>query len=202
MISILDRAHGLMARGGRASFLRPLGLVLFLLALALCFPGCTPKKQKVEELKKWPFESKGIRLSYKADPNLNMYNEQSHTLAVCVYQLIDPNAFNALKIDQAGVVKLLECKRFDESVASSEKLIIHPGDEETVAFDRAEDARFFALVGGYYNLWPGHVSKLMLIPVRIETTGFIVKKRAFVPAELNVTLFFGPEEIQQILEEK
>lgn len=171
-----------------------MGLLLLLTAMTA---GCSGK---VEELDKWPFEAKGIKITYRADLDLNAYEGQSHTLFICTYQLSDPNAFNDLRIDSSGVVKLLECRRFDESVSSSESFVIHPGDEEILVFDRAEEARFFGVVAGYYNLWPEHVTKLLLIPVTIERTGLIFKKRTAVPGHLSVNLYFGPEEIQQILE--
>ncbi len=183
--------------GGKAP--RPLarGLAVMLtLALASVF-SCA---KKIEELEKWPFQAKGIKMTYRADPNLNVHDDEAHTLFVCMYQLIDPNAFNDLKASREGVIKLLECQRFDESVASSEPLVVHPGDEETIVFDRAEDARFFGVVAGYYNLWPGHVSKLVLVPVRIEKSGFFIRKHTAVPDKLEVRFYFGPEEIQQTLE--
>ena len=169
-------------------------IIFVLVALSL---SCSKKDVEVE---KWPFESRGIKITYTCDKNLNVYNGQPHTLLLCVYQISDPNAFNELRMDRTGVIKLLECKRFDPSVSSSDRIILHPGDEETVIYDRAEDAKFIGVVAGYYLLWPRHVSRLLLVPVEIEESGTIMKKRTATPGQLMVNLYFGPEEIQQRLE--
>jgi type VI secretion system VasD/TssJ family lipoprotein len=156
--------------------------------------------KKVTELDKWPFEARGIKISYKADLELNLYQNKPHTLFVCIYQMKDPNAFNELRLDRTGLMKLLECKRFDQGVSSSESLIVHPGDEETIVFDRAEDARFVGVVAGYYSLWPVNVTKLVLVPVKIEKSGWLIRKKVAQPGQLSLKLYFGPEEVQQILE--
>jgi type VI secretion system VasD/TssJ family lipoprotein len=156
--------------------------------------------KKVTELNKWPFEARGIKISYKADPELNLYENKPHTLFVCIYQMKDPNAFNELRLDRTGLMKLLECKRFDQGVSSSESIIVHPGDEETIVFDRAEDARFVGVVAGYYSLWPINVTRLVLVPVKIEKSGWLIQKKVAQPGQLSLKLYFGPEEVQQILE--
>ncbi len=170
---------------------------LFILAAAVIGSGCPDKKVKLE---KWPFESRAVKLHYIADEKLNYYDGQPHTLLMCVYQLSDPNAFNELRMDRGGIQELLECKRFDKSVASSDKLVVHPGDEETIVYDRAEDARFVGVVAGYYELWPNHVTRLVLVPVKIEVTGRFIRKKTAMPAKLNLGLYLGQAEIQQILE--
>jgi len=182
----------------RLAGIRPVLILLAIshLGLFLVF-ACSKKDVEVE---KWPFESRGIKISYVCDKNLNTYDGQAHTLFLCVYQLNDPNAFNNLKMDRTGILKLLECQRFDPSVSSSDSMILHPEDEETIVYDRAEDAKFLALVAGYYHLWPNSVTRLLLVPVKIEESGMIFKKRKAVPGPLQVKLYFGPEEIQQSLE--
>jgi len=179
---------------------KPFCSVLSMMCLIVISTGLVSCSGKIEELKKWPFEAKGIRVSYRADQDLNTHHGEAHTLFVCVYQLSEPNAFNELKIDRNGVVKLLECKRFDESVSSSESMVVHPGDEDVLILDRAEDARFCGIVAGYYNLWPEHATKLLLVPVKIEKSGWLRKKRTAVPDRLEVNIYFGPEEIQQVME--
>jgi predicted component of type VI protein secretion system len=119
---------------------------------------------------------------------------------MCVYQLSDPNAFNELRMDRGGIQQLLECKRFDKSVSSTDKVIVHPGDEETIVYDRAEDARFVGVAAGYYELWPEHVTRLVVVPVKVEVTGRFIRKKTAMPDKLELGLYLGPAEIQQILE--
>ncbi len=185
--------------GGSPGFFR-LRTVLSWCALCLLLSAHLSCSKKIVELEKWPFEAKGIRIAYAADEALNLYEGKPHTLFVCVYQMSDPNAFNDLRMDRVGLLKLLECDRFDESVSSTDHFVIHPGEEDRVIYDRAEDARFVGVVAGYYRLWPKHATRLLLVPVKVEESGRFIKKKTAVPAPLSVNLYFAPNEIQQILE--
>jgi predicted component of type VI protein secretion system len=182
------------------------GTIILGVILAL-FVSCSKKpdvpklpKSKIEEIKDWPYEDKAIKLKFRSDANVNIHNQQNHTLFVCIYQLIDPNAFKDLTANEEGVKKLLACQRFDTSIASSDRLIVHPSEEETRSYARAEKAKWVAVVAGYYHLWPYHVFELIQVPVKIEKSGIIFKKAKAVPGPLDVSLYFGPEEIQRIQE--
>jgi predicted component of type VI protein secretion system len=87
------------------------------------------------------YQKGAIVLHLKADPRLNLYQRSPHTLSLCIYQLRDPNGFNQLAGDQAGLYKLLECSRFDGTVAMATRLDVQPGTESTQALDRAEGVR-------------------------------------------------------------
>jgi type VI secretion system VasD/TssJ family lipoprotein len=189
-------------RTGRASRgrARPwgTGLVFLLLTAALFLPAsCENKIEKIEE---WPYQERAIKIKYKADPDLNIHDEKDHTLFVCIYQLIDPNAFRDNTSSRDGVVKLLSCERFDQSFASADRLVVHPGGEEIKTYSRAENAQWVGIVAGYYNLWPEHVHELVQVPTKVEKSGIFFKKEKMVPGPLNLNLYFGPEEIQRIVE--
>lgn len=173
---------------------------LFLLlippTLLILNTSCTPKNIPPPE--HWPLETKAINLNYKADDKLNLYGDKPHTMIMCIYQLTEPNAFNNLRKDQDGLVKLLECSRFDKSVASNNKIFVYPGDEDSVILDRGENVKYFGVVAGYYNLWSDHVSHLFVIPTKIGLDGWIIKKPVAKPAELTIQLYLGPQEILEI----
>jgi type VI secretion system VasD/TssJ family lipoprotein len=172
-------------------------LITTLLILVFVFISAASCKKVVPPPEIWPFEKKGVKIVFRADENLNLYEGEAHTLAVCCYQLSKPNAFHALKKNKEGILDLLKCTRFDDSVASSEKIIIQPGDRKTVLLDRAEDARLVGIVAGYYNIWPNHVIRTELIPIEIERKGVINRKEVAYPGQLSLELFLGPEEIME-----
>jgi type VI secretion system VasD/TssJ family lipoprotein len=136
----------------------------------------------------WRYEKQAVRLHLKSDSQLNLYRGSAHTLLLCVYYLRDPNAFNQLIEDQDGLSKLLECSRFDPSVASTKRVVVQPGDELTDSLDRAEGAKYVGLVAGYYFLQKEKVSRLYQIPVG----GMISKK----PEILNIDLYLAPQDIR------
>jgi type VI secretion system VasD/TssJ family lipoprotein len=166
-------------------------LFLWLLALGVCSCGSRPLPPP-----EWRYEKEAIQLHLKADFQLNLHEGTPHTLLVCVYQLKNPNTFNQLAGDNNGLYKLLECGLFDASVAGSERLIIHPGQDLTFRLNRAEGAKYVAIVAGYYLLHKERMVRLFDIPVIIEKKGWIKRTKISKPDLLNIELTLGPQQIQ------
>ena len=143
----------------------------------------------------WVFERDAIRLHLNADAQLNLRNEVPHTLLLCVYQLRDPIAFDRLAADTAGLYKLLECELFDGSVATSNRLIINPGQDQNQLFDRAAGVKYVAIVAGYYTIEKNRIVRLFDIPVVIEKTGLLFGKKKQKPGIIDIHLTLGPKQI-------
>jgi type VI secretion system VasD/TssJ family lipoprotein len=143
----------------------------------------------------WQYEKEAITLHLKADADLNLEEGSPHTLLLCVYQLKDPNVFNQLAGDDDGIYKLLECELFDVAVATSKKLIARPGQDMNFVFDRAEGAKYVAVVAGYYVLQKDRMIRLFEIPVVTEKKGFFVRKKLQKPGPLTIELTLGPRQI-------
>jgi predicted component of type VI protein secretion system len=101
-----------------------------------------------------------ITVVIKADPQLNRFGKNAHTLFLCLYQLKDPNGFNQLAQEKGGVSRLIECGRFDATVASVRQLVVQPGQELKEIRDRAEGARFIGVATGYYGMGKEKVTEL------------------------------------------
>ena len=166
---------------------------LFLLLIAFGVYSCASQPLAPPE---WKYEKEAIQLHLKADFQLNLHEGMPHTLLICVYQLRDPNTFNQLAGDNNGLYKLLECGLFDASVAGSERLIIHPGQDLTFTLNRAEGAKYIAIVAGYYFLYKERMVRLFDIPVIIEKKGWIKRTKILKPDLLNIELTLGPQQIQ------
>jgi predicted component of type VI protein secretion system len=106
---------------------------------------------------------------------------------LCVYQLRDPNTFNQIAGEDEGLSKLLEGSRFDSSVTSSKKFVIHPDTEISETLDRAEGAKYVCIVAGYYELEKDQILRRIPIPLSIFTKQ---------PKKLNIDLILGSQEIQ------
>ncbi len=145
----------------------------------------------------WRYEKDGIRLHLKSDPQVNLFQGEPHTLVICLYNLSDPNAFNQLVGEREGLTKLLECGRFDPSATSSKRMVIQPGQEVNEAVDRAEGAKYVALVAGYYSLQKEKMVRLFPIPILEESKGLVFRTKTSIPAILNLDLYLGPQEIQE-----
>jgi len=163
--------------------------ILFLLTAAIgaCASTLPPPQ--------WEFERDAVKLHVKADPQLNLKNDVSHTLLLCVYQLRDPIAFDRLASDTAGLYKLLECDLFDASVATSNRLFVHPGETHNYVFDRAAGVKHIAVVAGYYTIQKERIVRLFDIPVVIEKMGLLWGKKKQKPGGMEIQLTLGPKQI-------
>lgn len=144
----------------------------------------------------WVYEKGGVQLGLKADPLLNLYDNSPHTLAMCVYQLTEPNVFNQFINNREGLTKLLKCNRFDPSVASFHRLSIQPGKQRSESLDRAENAKYIAIAAGYYSLQKENMIRLFEIPVVVEKKGWFRRRTTSRPGPLNLYLYLGPQEIK------
>lgn len=168
-------------------------LVFFLLIPFLFSCASAP----VEPVK-WGYEKDAIELHAKADKLLNYKNKKAHALVVCVYQLTTPNAFNQLADNREGLYTLLECSNFDPaSVSVSKQIVVSPGKDVNIKLDRAEGAKYVALVAGYYaTIEKDKITRLYQIPEIKETKGFFRKTTTVKPGKLDIDLILGSKQIQ------
>ncbi len=156
-------------------------LLLFVIIVLFCSCASVPE---------YKYEKEVISINLTGDYRLNLYQGSPHTLVICTYQLRDPNAFNQLIEDKVGLSKLLECSRFDPSVTYSKMLVIQPGQELKEILDRAEGTKYIGFVAGYYYfLEKERAVRLFEIPLSTISKS---------PKKLNIYLYLGPQEIQDI----
>jgi type VI secretion system VasD/TssJ family lipoprotein len=165
-----------------------LGCLLMVGLLVSCAAQPVPPPQ-------WTYEKDALQIHLIADPKLNFESGVPHTLVTCVYQLKDPNAFNQLSEDINGIYKLLDCGLFDAGVATAKRLIVHPGQDVNVLLDRAEGAKYVAVVCGYYILEKARMIRLYEIPVAVEEKGLVKRTKTALPQKLKVDVNLGMEQI-------
>ena len=167
-------------------------LVCFLLAPFIFSCASAP----VEPVK-YGYEKDAIELHLKADKQLNYKDKKAHALVICVYQLISPNAFNQLSGSRNGLNSLLECSVFDPTgVAVSKLIVVNPGKDMDMKLDRAEGAKYVALVAGYYTIDKDKITRLYQIPEISERSGFLWLNKTIKPDKLQISLILAPRQIQ------
>jgi len=162
--------------------------ILKIVIAAFAVMGCAAPNQTVKSetqaIKKegQAFKKEALTLFIKADPELNRFESNSHTLFLCLYQLNDPNGFYQLAQEKNSLAKLMECNRFDATVANAKRFVVQPGQELKDVRDLAEGARYIGIATGYYGFGNEKVTELLALtrPAgRIgepsENTGSIVK---------------------------
>ena len=173
-------------------------LLLFLLVCFLLVSFCSSKTVPTTPQVDYGYEPQAIQLHLRADRRLNLFQNNSHSLSLCVYQLVDPNGFNQRIGEEEGLYELLECKRFDSSVATFKRLVIQPGEEVEKKLDRGEGAKYVAVVAGYFTLQRDRIYLLREIPVVIEKKGWIFRTKIHKLGTMEIDLLLGPQEIHEI----
>ena len=182
--------------------MRRLLLSLFLLMCCLLVLSCSSKTVPTMPEVKYGYEPQAIQFHLRSDRRLNLFQNSPHSLSLCVYQLVDPNGFNQRIGEEEGLYELLECKRFDSSVATFKRLVVQPGEEVEKKLDRAEGAKYVAVVAGYFTLQRDRIYLLREIPVVIEKKGWVFRTKIHKPGVMNFDLLLGPQEIHEIGGEK
>jgi type VI secretion system VasD/TssJ family lipoprotein len=170
-------------------------LCVLMAGAAMLLMACAAKQLPPPQ---WTYEKDAVRMHITADNKLNLADDEAHTLLLCVYQLSDPNTFNQLSGDQDGLYTLLECNLFGNGAAAAKRLIIQPGQDLNLSLDRAEGARYVAMVAGYNTLDRNRMIKMVEVPEYTESKGFIKKSKTRKPAQLNIDLILGPERITTV----
>ncbi len=167
--------------------------IVGMLAFILTFSACAQTVKKAD----WRFEKEAILFQIKADHKLNLYNGREHTLYVCFYQLNDIKSLERKGKDRKGIYRLLECKLFDESVISADSDVIHAGEHISLTFDRAEGAKYVAVVAGYSGtLSDERVLRIFKIPTYKKCESYFKSEYRCVPCFTEIQLFFGPNQIE------
>ena len=171
----------------------------FLILILICtflFFSCSAKKLPPPEAS---YAEDAIEIHVKADYQLNSSDGQAHSLMLCTYQLKDPNALNQLADNQDGLYQLLECRLFDNSAVGAKRLIIQPGDNTVHNLNRAEGAKYVAVIAGYYGVQKERILRLYEIPVA-EKKGMIKelinKTESQKLDKLEIELKLGAQQIE------
>lgn len=169
-------------------------ICLCLLLVPLAW-SCATAPAKTESQANWEYEKDAITLNLTVDKQLNLKDRKPHSLALCVYQLKSPNAFNQLAGDRNGLYQLLQCQVFDPSVAMSKQIFVTPGKDINTTLDRAEGATYVAMVAGYYGIDKDKIVRLYKIPEITKRKGILLTKTVK-PGKLAIKLTLGALQIQ------
>ena len=163
-------------------------------ATANSMMGGNTRKEAVAEIA-WNFARNAILLEVEADPRLNDYSGEAHTLVLGVYQMEDSAAFYKLIADAALVGKSLESGKGGEGFVHFARYVVAPGQHTILQLDRAQKAKFVGIAAGYYQMDAARSARLFEVPLTIASEGMVSTTYKAAPATLVVRLNFGPDEL-------
>lgn len=140
--------------------------------------ACTPKPDPQPD---WPLQKQAIELTFHADPQVNFYAGQPHTLTISLFQLDEPNAYKQLAEREQGRRQLLAQSKDLPPQLASERFYLEPGETRTLVFDRAERARWIAIAAGYFDPQIDATTAVEKIDYVIQREGLITGEKAAIP---------------------
>jgi len=143
----------------------------------------------------WSFGKAGIRIDLQADPRLNIFDGNAHTLVLGVAQFTEPNQFAALLGDSAAIGRLLEGGKLTPGMLALDRFVVEPGRSRSLMLDRAQQAQYVGLIAGYFELAPLQNTSLFRVPFDIAVTGRVISTRTATPAPLRIRLVLGSQRI-------
>jgi len=168
-----------------------LAAILFLLLLALQLTACSGTSAPPQP--EWTLAEKAVRLTFKADAQVNFYDEQPHTVAVAVYQLAEPGGFSQLLTYPTGLQQVLTGGKELPPSLASDQFFLQPGESVEKVYDRAEGAKWLVIAAGLYTASPKESGLLEKIPVKIERSWLTFSKSAVIPIYTRTVLLTKSE---------
>ncbi|KTD50248.1 Type VI secretion lipoprotein [Legionella quinlivanii] len=143
--------------------------LLSVVLLTACTMGGNTKQPQLADT----YQDNAILMRIEASKDLNLYNDQKHTLKLVIIQVEKVEDVQKQLMSSDSIAKLLDSA--DDSEDSKNKagdkqvymhtLFITPGSKKVYTFPRLAGARRIIVVAGYYDLVPNQVVRVFEIPV-------------------------------------
>ena len=177
-------------------------LVFFVFFVTLLY-GCSSlvgkstdeKKDEAKAKVTWPYAKEGILLELASDINLNFYSNQSHTVALGIWQFDDEKVFIKLLTDKVELIKALTTGNLPKGVIQLDRYVIQPDTKILLKIDRAQGSKYVGILAGYYNFTPSNAARYFRIPLNMQSSGLISKDYTAEPAVLALRLQLGIQSI-------
>ncbi len=134
---------------------------------------------------------------------LNVYEDRSHNLMLCLYQLSDLATIDA-KINEItdsnhrALNELLNCEPFDTTVISSIRFFVKPKLHNVFKFDREKDVKHIVLIAGYNSSVSTENILSVKIPLFYNKDGIIFKDDQYTVAPLKMRIFLGQNQMKNL----
>lgn len=161
--------------------------------LAGCFGGGVRKDPLADVT--WSFGSDAVMLEIVADPGLNAYQDQSHTLLLGIYEATDAQVFRDLVADSGALAASLTVGKVPQQVVQLTRYVVSPGQHSLLILDRAQNARTVGVVAGYAQAGAASSARQFDIPVRTTSEGWIFKTKTAAPGPLVIRVNLGAQNV-------
>ena len=135
-------------------------------------PGTMPPPAPAQDPQNvtWNFQKNAISLTIIASNNLNTVQGMPHAVSICLYQTENLDLLKAKAENEEGLRELLSCKSNPPERFQAQQIYVQPDSTTEITLDRAENAKYFAVVAGFNILNPEKCFSIIPIPLHEEKT--------------------------------
>lgn len=157
-----------------------------------------PSPSETPEGVVWAFSPNAIRVFIDATLDANAVGNDSHAVSLYLYQAADKEALVQKAKTRKGLQELLEGRSAPPETVSMTHLYIQPGHQSIFLLDRAEGAKFFAVVAGFDSLEPAACFAVTPIPVRQfrDRSFLLLSTTLYNAAPLDAKIFINNQKMQ------
>lgn len=163
-------------------------------ALVLAACGSAPPKDPLADVT-WSYATDAVIFEIVADPGLNQYDGQSHTLLLGIYETGDAQAFRNLAADPNALAATMATGKVPQTFSQFSRFVVAPGQHSYLILDRAQNTRSIGMVAGYAQFGVANAARQFDVPVVTKTSGFIFRTHTKLPGPLVVRLNLGAQGI-------
>lgn len=149
----------------------------------------------------WHFAEDAVTIEIEADPRMNQYGGESHTLLLGIYQMAEADPFYKSIADptilgrQLGGADGADGADGTADFVQFVRYVVKPGGHSILLLNRAQKARFIGIVAGYYKLDAKSTARLFEIPLQVQSKGWIGTTYSAAPTALGLRLVLGADGI-------
>ncbi|NHB91182.1 type VI secretion lipoprotein TssJ [Photorhabdus cinerea] len=172
---------------------RSFSVLLIILLISGCSDSISNNEKRLQAIEQARpvYANNAIRLKMMADPQLNVFNNMPNSCTILIAQAEKREQLDKLLANPTLLRNLFAGTGATENILQLDNYVMMPGQSVSLHIDRAEQARYVALIAGYYPA-PGstHV-RVLSLPLRLEQSGWWNKSWSaeFVP--MNIDLMLG-----------
>lgn len=184
----------------------PILVLCFMFSLCACGkkeaapPGTMPPPTPAENPQSvtWNFQKNAISLTIIASNNLNVVQGIPHAVSICLYQTENPDLLKAKAETEEGLRELLLCKSNPPERFQAQQIYVQPNTTVETMLDRAENAKYFAVVAGFNILNSKQSFSIIPIPLQTEKAQpwkVLSQKKVYSVADMEARIDLSSESV-------
>ncbi len=182
-------------------------LLLGLCFVLLCACGDDPPKpadslppptpvESPEQIK-WGYMPNGVDVLIVARDDINIVGDVNHAVLVKLLQVASQEGLVALAATQEGIRLLLEGTPQSAGILLTRQLYVQPASQVELKIDRAEGARYLAVVVGFDSLEPQKCFAISPFPIHQDTewAWYGIPTDVYSPGLLDARIFLTEQQV-------